>query len=55
MPNTSQSKKGGCHKKGAGAGMECMAHKAGSLEPPVPTPHSPLGLGMLNENKHSKF
>ena len=29
-----------------------MAHKAGGLEPPVPTLHSPLGLGMLNEKKH---
>ena len=32
-----------------------MAHEAGGLEPPVPTPHSPLGLGMLNEKNTRSF
>ena len=46
--------KGGCEEK-RGRSWECMAHEAGGLELPAPTPHSPLGFGMLNENKHSKF
>ena len=43
--------KGGCQEKRGGS-WECMAHEVGGLEPPVPAPHSPLGLGRLNENKY---
>ena len=42
--------KGGCQEKRCRS-WECIAHEAGGLEPPVPTPHSPLRLGRLNENK----
>ena len=45
---------GRCEEKRGGS-WECMAREAGGLKSPVPTPHSSLGLGMLNENKHSKF